>query len=90
MNQDDFSEILRIQQQMSQRIMQEQRTDRKIDLLNIVNDLTDGGRKRVQSEAVLLEAAASGISEQEALSLLSELEGDHVVRRPEPGFLERI
>lgn len=89
MNEDDFQEILRVQQMMSQRLMQEQRVDRKIDLLNSINELTDGGRKRVQTEAVLIQAQLEGISEQETLQVLDELERDHMVKRSQAGWLER-
>ncbi len=90
MAREDFEEILRIQQAMSQRLMQEQRVDRKIDILNIINDLTENGRKRAQTEAVLIEASLNGIPEREALQLIDELERDHMVRKPAAGFLERI
>lgn len=85
---DSFEEILRIQQAMSQRIMAEQQVDRKIDLLDIVNELTDAGRRPVQTEAVLIEASLRGIPERDAISVLDSLERDRLVLRKD-GFVER-
>lgn len=80
--------MLRIQQMMSKRIMQEQRTDDKIKLLNIINELTNAGSKRAQTEAVLIEASQNNIPESEVLRLFDELEADHLIRQTR-GFIER-
>ena len=89
MNEDDFQEIMRIQQMMSQRIAQESRTDHKIDVLNIITDLGDSGRKKVQVEAIIIEAQMSGIAEREVLSLLEELTQDHLIKRTNDGYIQQ-
>ena len=61
--------------------------DNKIDLINVINELTDYGNKRVHTEAVMLEAAANGILEREANTLLEDLEKDHLIRRTQ-GYIE--
>lgn len=88
MNEDEFQEIIRVQQLMAQRIVQERQTDNKIALLNIVNELTENGRKRVHTEGVLFEAQQQNILEREATRLLDELEKDHLIKQ-KAGFVER-
>ncbi len=80
MREEDFQEIMRVQQMMSRRLMQEQQDNRKIDIINIVNELTDGGKKRTQVEAVIIEARANDITESQVIKLLDELVTDHVIK----------
>ena len=88
MNQKDFDEIMKVQQLMSQRLMQEQKTDHKIDLLNIIQDLTENGRKPAQTEAVLVEANIQGIGPDEAQDIIDELVKDNLVKRPRTGYVQ--
>lgn len=87
-NQKDFDEILKVQQLMSQRLMQEQKTDHKIDVLNIIQDLTENGKKPVQTEAVLLEVQINGIEAQEAQDIIDDLIQDNLLKRPRTGYLQ--
>jgi len=88
MNEDDFQEIIRVQQLMSQRLMQEHKTDNKIDMLNLIQELSENGKKRVQVEALLIEAQLNNMTEREATQLLEELERDNLLRRPKVGWVE--
>lgn len=88
MNQKDFDEIMKVQQLMSQRLMQEQQTDHKIDVLNIVQDLTENGKRPAQVEAVLVELELSGIPSDEAQDIISELVRDRLLSRPRSGYVQ--
>lgn len=88
MNEDDFQEIIKVQQLMSQRLMQERKTDSKIDLLNLIQDMSENGKKPVQVEALLIEAQLTNISEREATNLLEELQRDHLIARPKTGWIK--
>lgn len=88
MNQKDFDEIMKVQQLMSQRLMQEQQTDHKIDVLNIVQDLTENGKRPAQVEAVLVELELSGIPSDEAQDIITELVRDRLLSRPRSGYVQ--
>lgn len=88
MNQKDFDEIMKVQQLMSQRLMQEQQTDHKIDVLNIVQDLTENGKKPAQVEAVLVELEMCGIPSDEAQDIINGLISDRLLSRPRSGYLQ--
>ena len=88
MNEDDFQEIIRVQQLMSQRLLQEHKTDNKIDLLNLIQELSENGKKRVQVEALLIEAQLANMTEREAINLLDELERDQLITRPKTGWIQ--
>lgn len=87
MNDDDFQEILRVQQLMAQRLMQERKTDNTVSLLEVVRELTENGRRKVHTEAVLIEAQSAGILEREATNLLDELQRNNLISRAN-GFVE--
>lgn len=88
MNQEEFDEIMKVQQMMSQRLMQEQKTDHKIDVLNIIQDLTENGKQPAQTEAVIVEANIQGIEPDETQSIIDELEKDDLVTRPRTGYVQ--
>ena len=90
MNEDEFQEIMRIQQRMGLRIAQERKVDHKIDIINIITDLGEGGKKLVQVEAVIIEAQMNDIPEREATNLLEELEQDHIIRRGDHGYIQQL
>ncbi len=87
MNQKDFEEIMKVQQLMSQRLMQEQTTDNKITVLNILQGLSESNQP-VQTEALLLEAQTQGISADEAQDILQTLIQDQLVKRPKTGYVQ--
>jgi hypothetical protein len=87
MKPDDFNEMLRIQRMMSDRVMQEQRTDHKITVLNALQEL-GASTKPVQAEALFLEIQNRGVSAEEAQNLLEELQTDHLVKRARPGYVQ--
>lgn len=87
MNDEEFQEIMRLQQMMSKRIMNEQTVDRKVDVLSIINDMTNGTKKSIQVESVVLEATQNGFSEGEVLPVLDELDRDGLISLLGDGYL---
>lgn len=89
MKPDDFDEVLRIQRMMSERVMQEQRTDHKITVLNALNEL-GADKKPVQIEAVIIEVQNRGVSAQQTQNLLEELSKEHMIARNKQGYVRLI
>jgi len=86
----NFDELMKIQQQMAGRIMQESETDQKLELMDIINSLTTIRRPKVQVEQVILEAQNHGMTEDQALRAIDELIDFGYVTQPEEGFLQRV
>ena len=86
---EDFDELLKIQRQMAGLIVQESDTDRKLSIMDIVNNLTTTRNKKIQVEQVLIEAQMEGITEGEALRTIDELLDLGMISQPEEGFLQR-
>lgn len=79
MNERDFQDLLRYQNTLSREVVQEARTDKKIKLLNVINDLTGYGKRKVQIAVVVHQVESLGMSETEAYDLIDELAADHLV-----------
>lgn len=87
---DNFDELLKIQRQMAGMIVQESDTDRKLNVMDIVNELTTMKNKKIQVEQVLIEAQQQGIQEEDALRTIDELLDLGLIAQPEVGFLQRV
>lgn len=87
MDEAEFQELLRYQASLSRRVVQEARTDRKLKLLDIANELCR--KKKAQTAALLHEAESQGFSEQEAYELLDELISDGFIAEAGKGYLQR-
>jgi len=74
----EFDEIVRIQNLMASNIARENEVDRKLDIIEIINQLK-GKKKFVQVEEVIVEARYQNINENEVLKILDELEKDSVL-----------
>ncbi len=83
----DFDELLKIQRRMLSMLSKETETDLKIDILTIIERLTTGKNKRIQKEAVILEAEQQGISGEDVLNIIEELKRDGLIIEPEIGFI---
>lgn len=86
---EDFEELMRVQRQMASRIVQESDTDRKLKMMDLINALVTDRNRKVQTEKVIIEAAAEGIPEQECLRLIDDLLDLGMITQPEEGFLKR-
>ena len=89
MDEKEFQELLAYQNMLSRQVVQEARTDKKIKLMQLINNLTGDGRKRVQTAALVHEAESQGFNEQEAYDLLDELAGDHIVEE-KAGYVVKL
>ncbi|MCG8669695.1 MAG: hypothetical protein MI867_09820 [Pseudomonadales bacterium] len=85
----DFDEIMRVQRMMASRVLEEQQTDNKIKVMNIINEMTTGKKDRVQKEAVLIEAQNQGLGEAQTEKILEELEEDNFIVVV-GGFLKKV
>ncbi len=86
----NFDELMKIQQQMAGRIMRENETDRKLELMDIINNLTSIRRPKVQVEQVILEAQNQGMTEDQAITTIDELLDFGFITQPEDGFVQRV
>lgn len=75
----EFQELIRYQAMMSRQVVQEARTDRKIKLLGVYNQLSGYGKRKVQTAALLHAAEEQGLIESEIYELLDELQRDRIV-----------
>lgn len=86
---EDFEELLRIQRSMAGRIIQESDTDRKLQMMDIINVLVTQRNKRIQVEQIIVEANHNGFSEEEALRVIDELLDLGFLKQSEQGFIQR-
>jgi DNA replicative helicase MCM subunit Mcm2 (Cdc46/Mcm family) len=89
MDESEFDELMRHQNIMMRSVANESETDSKISMMDIVNDLVTDRNRKVQKEAVLVEAEMRGISESEANRLLEAMKEDNMIIEPEPGYIKR-
>ncbi len=89
MDQADFDDLMRRQNMMLRSVADESETDSKIKLMDIINDLVTDRNRKVQKEAVIIEAGARGMDEAEVERVLDLLRADHFIIEPEPGFVKR-
>ena len=89
MDQADFDDLMRRQNMMLRSVADESETDSKIKLMDIINDLVTDRNRKVQKEAVIIEAEAQGMDEAEVERVLDLLRTDHFLIEPEPGYLKR-
>ncbi|MBN1792570.1 hypothetical protein JW826_02705 [Candidatus Woesearchaeota archaeon] len=89
MDMSDFEEIMRNQNMMLRSVAQESETDSKIKLIDIINGLVTPKNKKVQKEAIILEATSEGMLESDVERLLDSLISDNIMIEPEPGFIKR-
>lgn len=89
MDQSDFDELIRSQNSMLRSVAAESETDSKIRMMGIINDLVTDRNRKVQKEAVLVEAETQGIFESEAERIMDLLLADGMIIEPEPGYVKR-
>lgn len=84
---DDFDRLMEIQRQTASMIRRESEVDDKIKVLDIISEL-GRKKKKVQIEAIIIEAYEQGLSEDEVLRVIDELESDGMIKQPEMGYLQ--
>lgn len=85
----EFDKLMDYQNMVQQRLRQEQQQDRKIDLLSIINQLTQGPKNMVQKEQVIVEATSRGISEEEIHKLIQKLIDENIIYEDSPGYIKK-
>ncbi len=84
----DFDKLIEYQRFMQKSIISEDRLDRKIELLSIINQLTAGPKNMVQKEQVMVEATAQGFSDIETISLLDSLKDEGIISESD-GYIRK-
>lgn len=90
MDDSDFDRLMEIQRMTASSIRQESEVDNKIKILDIMNTLTASKGKKIQVEAVILEADNQGLAEAEVVATLDALKDDGVISEPEIGYIQLI
>ncbi len=85
----DINELISYQNMLQKAMRKEEQTDRKIEMLTIINQLTFGPKNIVQKEQILLEAASQGFTEKEAERFLHELIKENIIYESSPGFIKK-
>jgi hypothetical protein len=89
MDPNDFEDMIRQQNIMFRSVAQENETDLKIKLMDIINSMVTDRNRKVQRAALLFQAQQEGLSESEADRVLDLLIEDNMVITPEPGYVKR-
>ena len=89
MDEAEFEELMRRQRMALRAVTNESETDSKIKLMDIINDLVTDRNRKVQREAVIIEAESQGMDEAEVQRVLAQLKTDHMIIEPEPGYVKR-
>ncbi len=87
MKEDEFEELMDVQRNMASRLQEENKTDNKIKLIDIIRGLVPDPKEKAQTEEIIVEAKVQGLSESEVEELLSELEDDGFIEEVEPGYV---
>jgi len=85
----DFEKLMEYQLTLQKRLRAEQKVDRKLELLSLINQLTAGPGNIVQKEHILIEATERGFSENEIENLLGKLISENILFEQSPGFIKK-
>lgn len=89
MDDDEFQAMLRYQNMLSRQVLGDIKTSGKIKLLEVVNDLTNFGKKRVQTATVLHEAEDRGMLESDVYAVFDELVKDRLIEEKD-GYVKKL
>jgi len=89
MDEFDFEDIMRQQRMLLNSVAQESETDLKIKLMSLVNSMTTSKSKKIQKEALMIEAQLEGMSEAEVDRMIDQLKKDHMITEDEDGNIRR-
>ena len=85
----DFEKLMEYQNMLQNRLRTEQQTDRKIEMLTIINQLTFGPKNIVQKEQIIVEALSRGFTEGDVHDLIDRLIEDNIIFESSPGFIKK-
>jgi len=89
MDEYDFEELMRQQRMMLSSVAAESETDSKIKLMNIINSMITSRSRKVQKEALIIEAQLEGMSESEIDRVLELIKKDHMIIEDPDGNIRR-
>jgi DNA replicative helicase MCM subunit Mcm2 (Cdc46/Mcm family) len=89
MDDEEFQAMMRYQSFVSRQVVQEAKTDRKINVLMIVNDLSPTSKKKIQTNAILVEAEHRGMTENEVYEIVDELVREGMLIDAGEGYVKR-
>ncbi len=87
MEENEFNELLKIQRMMAARIIQESTVDRKIEFVQIVNQLVPGKNKKILTETLRHEARLEGFADNEIDKFIEELINEKIITQSEDGYI---
>ncbi|MBW2990616.1 hypothetical protein KY348_02835 [Candidatus Woesearchaeota archaeon] len=90
MDEAEFEELMRIQRMALRTVTNESETDDKIKLMNIINNMMTGSKKKIQKESIIIEAQLEGMGETDVDRFIDLLKKDRMITEPEEGFISVI
>lgn len=87
MDEEEFEDLMEIQRMMASKLAEEEEVDKKVDVLNLIRNMTDNGDKDIQTESIIVRCTQKGMSEQQILDILDELEKDRIITYPTRGYV---
>ena len=85
----EFEELMKYQNLLQRKLRQESRTDKKIEVMSVINQLTNGPSNLVQKERIILEASSRGLTNTEIERYLSELIKMNIIFESSPGYIKK-
>lgn len=85
----EFNNLMEYQKMIRKNLRTEQNTDRKIDLLSIINQLTSGPKNIVQVEQIILEANSRGFTADETRAIIDNLIEENIIFESSPGLIKK-
>lgn len=84
----DFDDVMKLQRQLASAVMDDFELDSKIKILTIYDEIA-GGKKKIQTEKLLIEAEHQGMSEMEVMGVIEKLKRDGLLFEPNAGYLQK-
>ncbi len=84
-----FEELMKIQNNVNSRVLQEMREDKEIEIISLINELTFED-KPIHIEQLIIEAKNLGFLEDTVLDIIERLKKQYVIYQPSPGFIQKI
>ena len=85
----NFDKLMEYQNMVQSKLRKEQKQDRTIDLLSIINQLTSGPKNIVQKEQIIVEAVSRGFIEDEIEDLLERLVKKNIIFESSSGYFKK-
>lgn len=85
----EFDNLMEYQKMIRKNLRTEQTTDRKIDLLSIINQLTSGPKNIVQVEQIIIEATSRGFTAEETRNIVDNLIEENIIFESSPGLIKK-